>query len=83
MQYINFKTWSPWLNDVYIFMRGDITAVAAPASQVRFNNCAPFTKRKTKIDGTWIGDAEDLDLAMPMCNVIEYSSNYSETTESL
>ena len=28
-------------------------------------------------------DAEDLDLVMPMCNLIEYSSNYSGTTGSL
>ena len=37
----------------------------------------------TKIDGTTIDDAEDLDLDIPMYNLIEYSSNYSETTESL
>ena len=36
-----------------------------------------------KIDGTAIDDAEDLGLVMPMYNVLEYSSNYSETTESL
>ena len=35
------------------------------------------------IDGTTIDDAEDLDLAKAMYNVIEYSSNYSETTGSL
>ena len=35
------------------------------------------------IDGTTIDDAEDLDLVIPMYNLIEYSSNYSETTESL
>ena len=30
------------------------------------------------IDGTKIDDAEDLDLVMPMHNLKEYSSNYSE-----
>ena len=34
----------------------------------------------TKIDGTTIDDAEDLDLVMPMHNLIEYSSSYSEAT---
>ena len=34
-----------------------------------------------KIDGTTIDNAENLNLVMPMYNVIEYSSNYSETTE--
>ena len=43
-----------------------------------FKNCAPFSKCTTKIDETTINDAEDLDLAMPMYNLIEYSSNYSE-----
>ena len=47
-----------------------------------FKNCAPFTKRITKIDGTTIDDDEDLNLVMLMCNLIEYSSNYSETTGS-
>ena len=51
--------------------------------QVAFKKYAPFTKCITKIDGTTIDDAEDLDLVMPMYNLIEYSSNYSETTGSL
>ena len=42
-----------------------------------------FTKCITKIDGTTIDDSEDLDSVMPMYNLIEYSSNYSETTGSL
>ena len=29
-------------NDVYILVRGGITAVAAPASQVSFENCAIY-----------------------------------------
>ena len=41
-----------------------------------------FTKCITKIDETKIDDAEDLDLVIPMYNLIEYSSNYSETTGS-
>ena len=36
-----------------------------------------------KIDGTTIDEAEDLDLFMPMYNLIEYSSNYFERTLSL
>ena len=36
-----------------------------------------------KIDETTTDDAEDLDLVMPMSNLIEYSSNYSETTGNL
>ena len=69
-------------NDAYILVRGDITVVAAPATQLAFKNCAPFTKCITKVDET-IDDAEDLDLVMPMYHLIDYSSKYSETTGSL
>ena len=37
----------------------------------------------TKIDGTTTDNAEDLDLVMPIYNLLEYSSNYSDTTDSL
>ena len=57
-----------------------ITITEAPTIQVAFKNCASFTKCITKIDGTTIDVAEDLALVMPMYNVIEYSSNYSEIT---
>ena len=70
-------------NHAYILVKGNITVVAAPASQVAFKNCAPFAKCITEIDETTIDDVEDLDLVMPMYNLIEYSSNYSETTGSL
>ena len=70
-------------NDAYILVRGDITVAAAPAAQVSFKNCAPFTKCITKIDETTVDDAEDLDSVMLMYNLIEYSLNCSETTGSL
>ena len=62
-------------NDTYILVRGDIIVVASPATQVVFKNCAPFAKCITKIDETTIDDAQDLDLGMPMYNLIEYGSN--------
>ena len=77
-------------NDAYILVRGDIIVTVAPATEVSFKNCAPFTKCITKVDGTTIDDAEDLDLVMPMYNLkINWcksqciSSNFSETTGSL
>ena len=65
-------------NDAYILVRCGIIVTATPAIQVALKNCAPFTKCMTKIDGTTIDDAEDLDLVMPMYNLVEYSSKYSE-----
>ena len=39
-------------NDAYILVRGDITIIASPATQVAFKTCAPFAKCITKIDVT-------------------------------
>ena len=68
-------------------MRGDITilynVIGDNGHQVAFKNCALFIKSITKIDGTAIDDAEDLDLVMPMYNLLECSSSYSDTTGSL
>ena len=58
------------LNGAYILVKDHITVTAAPATQVSFKNCAPFTKSITKIDRTTINDAEDLDLVMPIYNLI-------------
>ena len=30
-----------------------------------------------------VDDADDLDITMPMCNLIEYSDNYSDTSGNL
>ena len=62
-------------SDAHILVRGDITVVGAPATQLAFKNCAPFTKCITKIDETTIDDVHNLDRVMPMHNLIEYSSN--------
>ena len=70
-------------NDAYILVRGDITATEAPETQVAFKNWAQFTKCITGIYETTVDNAENLDLVMSMHNLIEYSSNYSETTGSL
>ena len=46
-------------------------------------NCAPFTDCKSEINSTQTNNAKDLDVVMPMYNLIEYSDNYSKTSESL
>ena len=50
---------------------------------VIFRNCAPFTKCISRINGTDIDNAQDIDIVMPMYNLIEYSDNYSKTSGSL
>ena len=70
-------------NGAYILVKGNIAISRYHIIQVAFKNCAPFIKCITKIDGTTIDDIENLDLAMSMYSLIIYSSNYSETIESL
>ena len=50
---------------------------------VIFKNCAPFTKCISRINNTDINNAQDIDIVMPMYNLIEYSNNYSKTSGSL
>ena len=79
-------------NDAYILVKG-ITTVAdtsaeAEATQnankrVIFKNCVPFTDCISKIKNTQIDNAKDIDVVMPMFNLIEYSDNYSKTSGSL
>ena len=45
--------------------------------------CTPFTKCVSRINGTDIDNAQDIDIVMSMCNLIEYSDNYSKTFGSL
>ena len=45
-----------------------------------FNNNAPFINCISKINGIKIDNAEDLDVVMPMYNLLEYSKNYRKTT---
>ena len=42
-------------------------------TQVAFSICAPFIKSTTKIDGTTLDDAENLDLVMQMYSLREKS----------
>ena len=62
-------------NGAYILVKCDITVTAARAIEVWFKNCAPFNKCIKKKDGIAIDDPKNLDLTMPIYNLIEYSSN--------
>ena len=50
---------------------------------VAFKNNAPFINCISKINGIQIGNAEDLDVVMPTCNLVEYSKNYRKATDIL
>ena len=48
-----------------------------------FKNNTPFINCVSKIISVRIDNAEDLDVVMPMYNLLEYSKNYRKTTGSL
>ena len=50
---------------------------------VAFKNNAPCINCNSKINGVQIGNAEYLDVVIPMYNLLEYSKNYRKTTGSL
>ena len=46
-------------------------------------NNAPFVSCIIRINNELIEDADDLDIVMPMFNLLEYSRNYRKTIGSL
>ena len=48
-----------------------------------FKNCAPFTNCVSEINNTQVDNAKDIDIVMPMYNLIEYSDNFPKTSGSL
>ena len=46
-------------------------------------NNAPFKSCLTKINNTFIDNSEDLDIVMPIYNLLGYCDNYSMTSGSL
>ena len=75
-------------SDAYIVVKGDITLEGDNDANKRnknlaFKNNAPFINCISKINGVKIDNAEDLDVVMPMYNLLEYSKNYRKTKRSL
>ena len=71
-------------SDAYILVTEDlkVTAVAADTN-VTFKNCVPFTRCITHINDEHVKAAENLDIIIPMYNLIEYSDNYADSSGSL
>ena len=55
----------------------------AADTKVAFKNCAPFTRCVTHINDEHVETADNLDIIMPMYNLIEYSDNYADSSGSL
>ena len=76
----------------YILVKGTISVINTAAQgaaanntnkKVIFRNCAPFNNCISETNNTQIDNAKDIDIVMPMYNLIEYSDNYAKTTGSL
>ena len=77
-------------SDVYIVVKRTIDLLSAAANEndkaekdVVFKNNGPFRSCMTKINNTLMENAEDLDIIIPMYNLLEYSHNYSMTSGTL
>ena len=74
-------------SDAYVWIKGTIT-VTKPNNSVNFGrrltlqNNAPFISCISKINGELVENVEDLDIVMPMYNLLEYSKNYGKTSGS-
>ena len=70
--------------EVYILVDGTIRAVASNANtRLALKNCVPFTKCNLEINDEHVDIAENLDIVMPMYNLIEYSDNYQDSSATL
>ena len=75
-------------NDAYIVATSKIT-VTNPGNddnvynrKVSFKNSAPFFNCTLRINSRLIEDAQDLDIVIPMYNLLYYSKNFRKTTDS-
>ena len=70
--------------EAYILVDGIIRAAAANGdTRLALKNCAPFTKCNLEINDEPVDTAENLDITMPMYNLIEYSDNYQDSSATL
>ena len=70
--------------EAYILVDGTIRAAAANGdTRLVLKNCAQFTKRNLQISDEHVDAAENLDITMPMYNLIEYSDNYQDSSATL
>ena len=56
---------------------------AVNATRLALKNCAPFTRCNLEINDENVDTAENLDIVMPMYNLIEYSDNYQDSSATL
>ena len=70
--------------EAYILDDGTIRAAAANANtRLALKICASFTKCNLEINDEHVDTAGNLDIVMPMYNLIEYSDNYQDPSATV
>ena len=70
--------------EAYILVDGTIRGTGGNNNtRLALKNCAPFTKCNLEINDEHVDTAENLDITMPMYNLIEYSDNYQDSSATL
>ena len=70
--------------EAYILVDGTIRGIGGNNNtRLALKNCAPFTKCNLEINDEHVDTAENLDIVMPMYNLIEYSDNYQDSSATL
>ena len=70
--------------EVYILVDDTIRATnAVNDTRLALRNCTSFTKCHLEINDEHVDTAENLDIVMPMYNLIVYSDNYQDSSATL
>ena len=79
-------------NNAYIFVKRTISVTNTEDpdadttninKKIIMKNCVAFNISIIKINNSQVDNAKDLDIVMPMYNLLEYKHNYSKTSGSL
>ena len=75
---------SIYFDKAYILIDGTIRPTnAVNTTRLALKKCAPFTKCNLEFNDEHVDTAENLDIVMPMYNLIEYSDNYQDSSATL
>ena len=70
--------------EAYILINGTIGETGGNNNtRLALRSCAPFIKCNLEINDEHVDTAENLDIIMPMYNLIEYSDNYQDSSATL
>ena len=70
--------------EAYILVDGTIRGTGGNNNtRLALKNCAPFTKCNLEINDEHVDIVENLDIVMPIYNLIEYSDNYQDSSVTL